>query len=297
MVLQRLTVAIGLLSLVVLPVPFLRSDRLRRDADPARPVAVALTLLPALLAGRPAAGLAAHAARSTREPRLDRVGRLIVRRRGSPAGAACSCSPSSSFAIDSLQPGASSADSLANVRRRRPRAAALERRRHGAGVAAPDRGARRLRAPRPPSTPLAGVPGIHRAVAPSGQPARGTTAINAIPAAETANSRRRARRAVRDACARGQPACRSAGRPDELDFIHAVYGNFPLMLALIAITTFLLLARAFRSILLPLKAVLLNLLSLAAAFGFTGAGSGSRATARTRSSASRDRGDHLRGSR
>jgi RND superfamily putative drug exporter len=40
------------------------------------------------------------------------------------------------------------------------------------------------------------------------------------------------------------------------------------MLGLIAILTIILLARAFRSILLPIKAVLLNLLSLAATLGF-----------------------------
>jgi RND superfamily putative drug exporter len=55
---------------------------------------------------------------------------------------------------------------------------------------------------------------------------------------------------------------------DQIDFLHAVYGNFPLMLALIAVLTFLLLARAFRSVVLPLKAVLLNLLTLAATLGF-----------------------------
>ena len=51
------------------------------------------------------------------------------------------------------------------------------------------------------------------------------------------------------------------------DFLDAVYSNFPLMIALISILTFILLARAFRSLLLPLKAVLLNLLSVAAAWG------------------------------
>jgi RND superfamily putative drug exporter len=51
------------------------------------------------------------------------------------------------------------------------------------------------------------------------------------------------------------------------DFIDAVYGGFPLMIALIAITTFILLARAFRSLLLPAKAVLLNIASVAAAWG------------------------------
>jgi len=39
------------------------------------------------------------------------------------------------------------------------------------------------------------------------------------------------------------------------------------MLALVLIVTFVLLARAFRSLVLPLKAVLLNLVSLAAAYG------------------------------
>jgi RND superfamily putative drug exporter len=46
-----------------------------------------------------------------------------------------------------------------------------------------------------------------------------------------------------------------------------VYGNFPLMIALIAAITLILLARAFRSLVLPLKAVLLNALSVGAAWG------------------------------
>ena len=51
------------------------------------------------------------------------------------------------------------------------------------------------------------------------------------------------------------------------DFIHAIYGKFPYVLAFVLILTLILLARAFRSIVLPIKAVLLNLASLAAAFG------------------------------
>ena len=39
------------------------------------------------------------------------------------------------------------------------------------------------------------------------------------------------------------------------------------MVALIALVTFALLARALRSLVLPLKAVLLNVLSVGAAFG------------------------------
>src|SRR5262249_25650222 len=43
--------------------------------------------------------------------------------------------------------------------------------------------------------------------------------------------------------------------------------NFPLMIGLVALVTFLLLVRAFRSLLLPLKAVLLNVVSVGAAWG------------------------------
>jgi RND superfamily putative drug exporter len=49
--------------------------------------------------------------------------------------------------------------------------------------------------------------------------------------------------------------------------VHAVYGNFPYVLAFVLILTLILLTRAFRSIVLAIKAAILNLLSLAAAFG------------------------------
>jgi len=51
------------------------------------------------------------------------------------------------------------------------------------------------------------------------------------------------------------------------DFVHALFGSFPYVLAFVLVLTLLLLARAFRSIVLAIKAVLLNVLSLAAAFG------------------------------
>ncbi len=55
--------------------------------------------------------------------------------------------------------------------------------------------------------------------------------------------------------------------PEDRDFVHAVYGNFPYVLGFVVLLTFLLLMRAFRSVVLPLKAVILNLISLATAFG------------------------------
>ena len=71
---------------------------------------------------------------------------------------------------------------------------------------------------------------------------------------------------------RGRRTCRACSASTglgaaQIDFLSAVYGNFPLMLAIIAVLTYLLLVRAFRSLLLPLKAVLLNLVSLAATLG------------------------------
>jgi RND superfamily putative drug exporter len=49
--------------------------------------------------------------------------------------------------------------------------------------------------------------------------------------------------------------------------VHAIYDNFPYVLAFVILLTLVLLARAFRSIVLALKAVVLNVISLAAAFG------------------------------
>jgi RND superfamily putative drug exporter len=51
------------------------------------------------------------------------------------------------------------------------------------------------------------------------------------------------------------------------DFLHALFGSFPYALALVLLLTLILLTRAFRSVVLAVKAVLLNLLSLVAAFG------------------------------
>jgi RND superfamily putative drug exporter len=73
---------------------------------------------------------------------------------------------------------------------------------------------------------------------------------------------------VRDAAHAQGPDVKVGGQPaSNEDFIDAVYGNFPLMIALIGFFTFLLLARAFRSLLLPAKAVVLNVISVAAAWG------------------------------
>jgi putative drug exporter of the RND superfamily len=52
-----------------------------------------------------------------------------------------------------------------------------------------------------------------------------------------------------------------------VDFVHKAYGAFPWLVLAVLVLTYVVLLRAFRSVLLPLKAVLLNLLSVSAAYG------------------------------
>ena len=57
------------------------------------------------------------------------------------------------------------------------------------------------------------------------------------------------------------------GPPAGKDFIDLTYSWFPWLVLAVLIATFFLLMRAFRSIVLPLKAIILNLLSIGAAYG------------------------------
>jgi uncharacterized membrane protein YdfJ with MMPL/SSD domain len=57
------------------------------------------------------------------------------------------------------------------------------------------------------------------------------------------------------------------GPPQGVDFLTRSYDTFPWLVLAVLVLTYLLLMRAFRSVLLPLKAVLLNLLSVGASYG------------------------------
>ena len=57
------------------------------------------------------------------------------------------------------------------------------------------------------------------------------------------------------------------GPPQGVDFLHVSYSVFPWLVLGVLVLTYFLLLRAFRSVVLPLKAVILNLLSVAAAYG------------------------------
>jgi uncharacterized membrane protein YdfJ with MMPL/SSD domain len=55
--------------------------------------------------------------------------------------------------------------------------------------------------------------------------------------------------------------------PQGVDFLDRAYSSFPWLVLIVLALTYLLLLRAFRSLLLPLKAVALNLLSISASYG------------------------------
>ena len=57
------------------------------------------------------------------------------------------------------------------------------------------------------------------------------------------------------------------GPPGGKDFLHLTYTAFPWLVLGVLVATFFLLMRAFRSVVLPLKAIVLNLLSIGAAYG------------------------------
>ena len=61
-------------------------------------------------------------------------------------------------------------------------------------------------------------------------------------------------------CSRGAPAF-------GVDFIDKAYGAFPWLILAVLVLSYLLLLRAFRSVWLPLKAVVMNLLSVSATYG------------------------------
>ncbi|MDQ3994914.1 MAG: MMPL family transporter [Actinomycetota bacterium] len=57
------------------------------------------------------------------------------------------------------------------------------------------------------------------------------------------------------------------GPPSGVDFLNLTYGAFPWLVLGVLALTYILLLRAFRSVILPLKAIVLNLLSIGAAYG------------------------------
>jgi RND superfamily putative drug exporter len=279
-VFSGLTVAIGLLSMVVLPVPMLRSVGYGGVLVPLVSVVVSVTLLPVILA---TVGPRLDWPRLRTERRASRVfsawARGVYRHRwlaalaglgilaalmlpalslhlGEPGSSAQATNGPAHDALVTLTDGGIPSGVLTP-------AEVLTSSPGSAGPVAASAG--------PVAASAARVPGVYAAVAP-GTPdyqRDGTAIVTVIPAAESSVPAGQTTIAGLEQSLLGRPHVIGIGGDGAalIDFDHAVYGDFPLMLAIISVATFLLLTRAFRSVLLAAKAVVFNLISLTAAYG------------------------------
>jgi len=276
-----ITVAVGLVSLVLLPIPFMRSLGYGGLLIPLVTVFTALTLLPLILASfgpRLDRRFARHAARG-RERALGTPGRAwstwargVVRHRGAALAAGLVLLGVLLAAASQLRAGEPSPTSLARGGSAAAGLAALERDGFPTGVLQPMEVLVANQADAGELARLLGaLPGVDTAYAPSapGWRRNGTALVDVLPDAPTSQGDNPATvAAVRRMVARFAPGSEVAGDgPDEADLLHAFYDRFPLIVALVALVTFLALAWAFGSVLLALKALLLNVLSVGAAYG------------------------------
>jgi len=270
--LSGVTVAVGLAALVVLPVPFLRSMGYGGMLIPLVATLVSLTLLPAILAG---VGPRLDWPGIRKERAISRGwaawGQLVVRRRWIAAGVAVLILGALLVPFSRIKIGVAQSSSLASAGPAYDGLHALTDHGVGTGVLTPIEILVRGGDPAAVATASRGVPGIVTALARTGPAWQrdGSAVVLAIPSAETvAGASSNVVTRVRSAVG-GMPGVVGLAGDGALqqDYLKAVYGNFPLELALIVVITFVLLMRAFRSVVLPLKAVLLNLLSVSAVFG------------------------------
>ena len=272
-VFSGITVAIGLLALIALPLPFLRSMGYGGMLIPLVSTAAAITLLPVVLAKLGHRLDWPHRRTDDKASRAwTRWAEAVSRRRWIAAGLGMAVVLALVVAATDLQLGTSDADTMAKSGDAREGLVALETAGIGEGALLPHEIlVEGDTSPDSVAAAVREVDGIHGAVAPDSEQWRhgGSALVEAIPVPDSGSDEGEATLAgVRDAAHAAGPDVRVGGQPaSNADFIDAVYGSFPLMIALITVTTFILLARAFRSLLLPAKAIILNVLSVAAAWG------------------------------
>jgi RND superfamily putative drug exporter len=271
-VFSGVTVAIGLLALVVLPVPFMRSMGIAGALIPVTSVLVTLTLTPAILGGigpRVDWPKIRHENRASRGWSRWTAGVVKHRWLAAITGFAILFALIGVFFTAKI--GVASSDSLAHNGRAYDTLQVLKRGGMPTGALTPMEVLVSSDQARAAANRLGQIDGIEHALVPSGPAGNrdGQSIVVLIPEKETVNSKsvavvKQVKRVANDLP--GVVGVAGLG-PAQIDFMRAVYGNFPLMLTVIALLTYVLLMRAFRSTLLPLKAVLLNIISVAATLG------------------------------
>ena len=272
-VFSGLTVAIGLLSMIVLPVPMLRSVGYGGVLVPLVSVLVATTLLPVVLA---TAGPRMDWPRLRTERRPSRVfsswAALVYRHRWVSAAAGLAIMALLMAPALSLHLGSPGASAQATSGPAHDALVSLTSRGVPAGILTPSEVLTSGGSSTSVAAHASGLPGVYTAFAPgsgAGFAKGGTSIVDVLPATESSLPSGQAEIASLEHALVGSPGVVGVGGDGAslIDFDHTVYGDFPLMLTLIAVATFILLTRAFRSVVLALKAVVFNLISLTAAYG------------------------------
>jgi RND superfamily putative drug exporter len=275
-VLSGTIVAVGLLSLVLLPVPFLRSIGLGGMLIPLVAIAAATTLLPVMLAswGPALDNRRVRRGSTTFSQGWELWGKTVVRRRWLAGIAGLAIVLALAAPALWMNTGQPRANSLGGNGQPAQTLHALEHQGVPSAVVFPiqvlthDGPAAANQA----STITRATPGVYTVLAPATPSFHQghDSLLSVIPAAEGNTSAGTATVSrLRTALTRVPGRVEVGGNTAQnVDFNNSVYGNFPLMLAAIAIVTFLLLARSFRSVVLAIKAVVVNLVSLGATFGF-----------------------------
>ncbi|RVX47647.1 RND superfamily putative drug exporter [Nonomuraea polychroma] len=266
-------VAIGLVTMVVLPVPFLRSLGIAGMIIAAMSVAATLTVLPVLLAltGQRLDRRATTGKRFAREADAGRAwsawARGVVRLRRPAALVSGGLLVALSLTALGVDLGLPESRHLKTTGPGHDGLVALTSAGIPAGVVTP---IDTLVTGDPAAAigQISQVEGVATVLAPESAAWRrqGSAVVSVLPVAENGTAAgeatiTRIRETVPDNVRVGGNAAQS------MDFQSRTYGAFPWMLALIGLVTFVMLTRAFRSLLLPLKAIVLNLLSLGAVIG------------------------------
>lgn len=273
---SAVTVAVSLAALIAVPLPFLRSIGLGGLLIPLLSVAVSVTLVPVLLQlFGPRLEWPRRRLRDPSSRGWAAIAGFTVRRPWIVIGVSTLLLLVMAAPLLGLRLGSPAVESYPTTSEAGRSAAAITDAGITPGVLRPTQVLVPTVRADSAAAQLAALPGVAAAQSPGdpGWSRDDTTLVQVYFDADAASAEgSRTLDAVR-ALAAGPPDgddWRVGGSPaEDADFISAVYGNAPLVLAIIVVITFLLLARALRSIWLPVKALVLNMISLAAAYGMT----------------------------
>src|SRR3954449_10413073 len=269
------TVAVGLLSMLVIPLPFIRSIGIGGMLIPAVSVIAAITLLPAMLS---LLGPRINSVRVMPKRFVDsghpedglwgRWGRFVLRNPWPIAIVGLAISGTLAFVGLQLNPNEAQLKNFPGSGTAIAGRQMLADAGITPGVMKPfDVLAENGSDPNAIAAKVSKVDGVTGAAVPTGWHRGEDTLVEAFPAIDGAAPGIQGVINGVNGVLKGTDATLGGVPAVDRDFVHAVYGNFPYVLAFVLILTLVLLTRAFRSIVLPIKAAILNLISLGAAFG------------------------------